>query len=81
MALLTAFPLPLPMNNGPPLGYGLEEREISLESTTSAFNAGIDQRDTFLGRRCCIICGFSIRGLLEYCHIIKDSDPEIVGRT
>jgi hypothetical protein len=79
VALLSAFPLPLPMN-GPPLRYGLEEREMSLESTTSAFNAGIDQRDTFLGRRRCIICGSSIRDVLEYCHIVKDSDPEIVGR-
>jgi hypothetical protein len=79
MVVLTAFPLPL-STNGPPLGYGLEEHEMSLESTTSTFNTRIDQRDTFLGKRRCIICGSSIREVPEYCHIIKATNPETVGR-
>jgi len=47
---------------------------MSVLSTTSAFNTGINQRDTFLGQRRCIICGFRS---LQHCHIIKDSEPEV----
>ena len=73
---LPIFPLPLPPN-GPPTAYGWEERDISLLSTTSAFNAGIDRRDVFLGRNRCVVCGnFSA---LQHCHIIRDSEPELVS--
>ncbi|KIJ51665.1 hypothetical protein M422DRAFT_243986 [Sphaerobolus stellatus SS14] len=51
---LSIIPLPLPPN-GPPSGYGWEERDISALSTTTAFNTGIDRRDTFLGQRRCIV--------------------------
>lgn len=78
MELLSTFSLPLSAK-GPLAGYGCEEREMSLSSTTSAFVAGIDQRDTFHGRPRCIICGISIREVLSYCHIIRDSEPDVVS--
>ncbi|KIY45925.1 hypothetical protein FISHEDRAFT_48249 [Fistulina hepatica ATCC 64428] len=56
MAPLTTFPLPLPPN-APPAGYDWEERDVSVSSTTTAFDTGIDQRDRFFGERCCVICG------------------------
>ncbi|KXN91128.1 hypothetical protein AN958_02905 [Leucoagaricus sp. SymC.cos] len=56
MAPLSTIPLPLPANKPPP-GYGWEERDISVLSTTTAFNTGIERRDTFLGQLRCIICG------------------------
>lgn len=78
MELLSTFSLPL-STKGPLAGYGCEEREMSLSSTTSAFVAGIDQRDTFHGQPCCIICGISIPKVLSYCHIIRDSEPDVVS--
>lgn len=71
MAPLSMFSLPLPQN-GPPPGYGWEEYDISASSTTTAFNDSIDQRDTFLGQRRCIICGIDCA--LQHCHIIRDLD-------
>ena len=79
MAPLSTFTLPLPPNQPPP-GYGCEERDMSVSSTTTAFDTAIDQRDTFLGQRRCIICGSTNRLVLRYCHIIRDSEPEIVSR-
>ena len=78
MMPLSTFPLPLTMN-GPPVGYGWEEHEMSLSSTTSAFDTGIDRRDTFLGRRRCVICGVSGRPILERCHIIRNSELDVVS--
>jgi len=70
MESLSAFPLPLSMN-GPPVGYGWEERDTtSLASKTSAFNSEIDRRDKFLGERRCVICGSSRWPALERCLII-----------
>ncbi|KIY52854.1 hypothetical protein FISHEDRAFT_23499, partial [Fistulina hepatica ATCC 64428] len=61
--------------NGPPSGYGWEERDMSLLSTTTAFGTGIDERDKFFGERRCVICG--VGGLvLQYCHIIREAEPE-----
>jgi len=73
---LPIFPLPLPPN-GPPAAYGWEERDISLSSTTCAFNAGIDRRDLFLGRNRCVVCGNFTA--LHHCLIIRDSEPELVS--
>ncbi|KAF8585920.1 hypothetical protein K439DRAFT_1646404 [Ramaria rubella] len=70
------FPLPLPPN-APPAGYAWEEHDVSLLSTTTAFNTGVNRRDIFLGRNRCVICGVFTRYLLEHCHIIRDSEPEI----
>ncbi|KAG2068665.1 hypothetical protein BDR04DRAFT_1129180 [Suillus decipiens] len=55
MAPLSTLQFPL-LPSGPPVGYGWEERDMSVSSTT-AFNAGIDRQDMFLGRRCCVFCG------------------------
>ncbi|KAF9476074.1 hypothetical protein BDN70DRAFT_952691 [Pholiota conissans] len=69
MAPLSTFLRPLPSNRSP--GYSWEEYNASVISTTTAFNTVVDQRDTFLGRPRCLICG------LDDCHIIGDSDPQI----
>jgi len=53
---LPLIPTPL-STGGPPAGYGWEERAIPHLTATTAFNTGIDQRDRFLGRRWCVICG------------------------
>ena len=79
MVPLSTFPLPLPPND-PPAGYGWEETDMSVLSTTTAFNSGVDDRDTFLGRRRCIVCGQADHILLQHCHIIMDSEPDIVRR-
>lgn len=79
MVPLSTFPLPLE-SNGPPGGYGWQERDMSVFSTTTAFNTGINQRDTFLGLRRCIICGENSGLILRHCHIIMDSEQEFVCR-
>ncbi len=74
---LPTFPLPLP--NAPPDQFGWEERDMSLISTNTACNTGIDQRDIFLGTRRCIICGEADDLVLQHCHIIGQSEPSLVG--
>lgn len=81
MAPLHTFPLPLP--NAPPSGYGWSDRDSltsTLESTTTAFRNGLDQRDQFLGERRCVICGIFGAEFIEYCHIIMDSEPGTVNQ-
>ncbi|KAL5536861.1 hypothetical protein ACEPAF_684 [Sanghuangporus sanghuang] len=73
MAPLPTFQLPL-IPGGPPDGFGWEQREFSDLSRTTAFIAGINERDKFLGRNRCVICG--IRTSLELCYIIPKSEPE-----
>ncbi|KAI0298214.1 hypothetical protein BC826DRAFT_1103150 [Russula brevipes] len=75
MALLATFPLPLP--DAPPSGYGWEQGDMSVVSGTTAFEEGIDQRDTFLGDARCIICGQGGSRILQRCHIVRVSEPEI----
>ncbi|KAF9474129.1 hypothetical protein BDN70DRAFT_908635 [Pholiota conissans] len=76
MAPLPPFPLPLPSNR-PPSGFGWEECDMSVISTTTACNVDIDKRDTLLGRPRCVICELNVTILLRQCHIIKNSEPEI----
>ena len=78
MAPLHTFGLPLPQS-APPTGYGWSDRALSALSTTTAFHAELDQRDRFLGRCRCIICGVSIARILEHCHVIMDSEPHTVS--
>jgi len=73
---LSTFPLPLPPYR-PPTGYGWEECDMSVVSTTTAFKTGINQRDTFIGQPRCIICGLADPMILQHSHIIRDSEPEI----
>ncbi|CAA7260764.1 unnamed protein product [Cyclocybe aegerita] len=75
MPPLPPFSLPLPARD-PPLGYGWEARDVSALSTTTAFDTGIDQRDVFLGRPRCIVCGMDVRTILQHCHIIPVSEDE-----
>ena len=69
MEPLSTFKLPPPLN-GLPKGYEWEERDMSAISTTTAFNAGVDSRDRFLGELRCIVCGHR-RALVRY-HVILD---------
>ncbi|KIJ58947.1 hypothetical protein HYDPIDRAFT_118928 [Hydnomerulius pinastri MD-312] len=75
MVALSTFLLPLPAS-GPPDGYSWEERDMSVLSTTTAFNTGIDRRDTFLGQHRCVVCGQAGDAVLQHCHISKDSEPQ-----
>lgn len=78
MAPLSTFLLPLP-SNGPPTGYSWEGHDMSVLSTTTAFNTGIDERDIFLGKRRCVVCGESADAMLQYCYVIKDKELETVS--
>ena len=80
MATLSTFPIPLPPNQ-PPDGYRWEEHDLSVLSTTTMFITAISNRDKFLGKLCCVICGFGSRSVLQDAHIIPQSGPETVSRT
>ncbi|KAG1861497.1 hypothetical protein DFJ58DRAFT_657424 [Suillus subalutaceus] len=71
------FPLPLPPS-GLPIGYGWEERDMSVLSTTTAFNTRMDIRwDMFLGQLCSVVCGQASGAVLQHCHISRDSEPQL----
>ena len=57
------LPFSLPLQDQPPAGYGWEGRDFSVLSTEA-----INQRDMFLGRTRCVVCGMT--PLLEGCHIV-----------
>jgi len=78
MVPLPLFPLPLP--NQPPDGYGWEERDFSVLSTTTAFDTSIDQRDRFLGRERCVVCGEDDDIVLQRCYIVGEEEKETVSR-
>ncbi|EJD04317.1 uncharacterized protein FOMMEDRAFT_167528 [Fomitiporia mediterranea MF3/22] len=75
MTPLSAFPLPLLLDH-PPSGYGWEERSVSILSTSSACDVRIDERDRFLGRACCVICGLRGGYLLQHCYIVGQSERD-----
>jgi len=62
------------IQGAPPAGYARSERVMSDVSTSTAFETGLDKRDTFLGVHRCVVCG---RGpeTLEHCHIIPQAEP------
>ncbi|KAH9178216.1 hypothetical protein EDB89DRAFT_1843740 [Lactarius sanguifluus] len=68
-------PFPLPLATQPPDGYGREECALSILSTTTAFEVSIRERDRFLGRMRCVICGIAGSTLLQHCHIIGQAEP------
>ncbi|KAK7038716.1 hypothetical protein VNI00_010600 [Paramarasmius palmivorus] len=78
MAPLTLFTLPLPPD-APPKGYGWENRTASELSCTTAFVTGLDDRDKFLGKCRCVVCGEDDDAALEHCHIIHQSGPSTWG--
>ncbi|KAH9990042.1 hypothetical protein BJV77DRAFT_1126134 [Russula vinacea] len=72
MPPLNTFPLPL-TSGAPPDGYGWPEHDsVSSASRTSAFESGINQRDRFLGKRRCLVCGISDHFYLAHCLIVKE---------
>lgn len=78
MQPLSAFTLPLDPR-APPSGYTYPEHALSDFSTTTAFNAGLDERDIFLGECRCIICGDQGR-VVQYCHIIPETESHMVSQ-
>ena len=78
MPLFSPFQLPL-SQNGVPTGYEWGERDISVESSNTAFDARINERDIFLGSKCCVVCGCDIYGALERSHIIPPSETALVN--
>ena len=77
MEQLSMFSLPLPAG-APPPGYGWESRDVTASSTTTAFEMGINARDTFLGQKRCVVCGSSANEWLQHCHIVPISEEKTV---
>jgi len=76
---LNLYPLPYTASR-PPSELFCDVKTESGRSGTAAFNAGLDDRDVFLGRRGCVVCGLTSLSpvLLKHCHIIGRSDVEAV---
>jgi hypothetical protein len=84
--MMPPFPLPLP--NKPPdtYAYRLEASDDledgddydSVSALATAFNTGIDQRDSFLGRKRCVICGMGDAMVLRRCHIVGQAELRTV---
>ena len=70
---LPTISLPLPAN-GPPFGYDWKDRAMS---TTTSFDTALSNRDRFLGKRRCVVCGIGIS--LDQCHIIMQSEEATVS--
>ncbi|KAI0251666.1 hypothetical protein BJV78DRAFT_1275273 [Lactifluus subvellereus] len=56
------------LSDGPPPGYGWEDRDRSLMTISW---------DTFLGRRRCIVCVIENPRMLQHCHIIVQSEQGV----
>ena len=75
MSPLNTYPLPYTASQPPAeLVHGVET--VSGRSDTAEFDTGLDNRDVFLGRRRCVVCG--VQRPLQRCHIIRRSDDEVV---
>jgi len=70
---LDLYPLPYTAPH-PPEGLYRGVDKVSIYSGTTTFNARIDVRDVFLGRRRCVICGYAIPSVLQHCHIVGRED-------
>ncbi|KAI0055198.1 hypothetical protein BV25DRAFT_1815961 [Artomyces pyxidatus] len=60
MSAPTRRPLPtfsLPLHGGVPPSYEYDDRPISVISTRTAFEAGVDRRDRFFYENRCVVCG------------------------
>jgi hypothetical protein len=52
---------------------------MSDSSTTTTFETGVNERDTFFGQRRCVICGR--QGLvLQHCYIIPKAEEDTVSQ-
>ena len=76
MPPLESFQLPL---SSPPSGYAWSDHSLLTLSGRSGFDTGVDERDRFLGRRSCIVCGNQISEVLKRSHIIQESEPDVVS--
>ncbi|KAM6504524.1 hypothetical protein JOM56_001467 [Amanita muscaria] len=71
MVPLSQLPVPLP--NQPLVGYHWEDGDISVFSTTTACHTAINERDKFLGKTRCVICGY-YGSVIQPCHIINPEE-------
>ena len=74
---LHLYPLPYTALN-PPSELARDVEIASERSNTLAFSTGLDNRDTFFGRRRCVVCGNSTPSILQRCHIIGRTDVSAV---
>jgi hypothetical protein len=74
---LNLYPLPYTTLQ-PPQELVHDIQTVSGRSDTTAFDMGLDNRDMFLGRCRCVICGFGLPVALKHCHIVDRSDVEMV---
>jgi hypothetical protein len=74
---LNFYPLPYTSEQPPPELFR-DIETVSECSDTAAFNTGLNERDVFLGKRGCVVCGITIPETLESCYIIGHSDHEVV---
>ncbi|EIW76852.1 hypothetical protein CONPUDRAFT_110500 [Coniophora puteana RWD-64-598 SS2] len=72
MSSLNLYPLPYTASN-PPAELFRDIETASGRSDTTAFETDLDERDMFLGRRRCVVCGDGDR-TLQHCHIIGGKD-------
>jgi hypothetical protein len=62
------LPFSLPLQELP-VGYSWEEgRDLSALSTDTAPYTAIDQRDMFLERKRCVVCGAA--SMIERCQVV-----------
>jgi hypothetical protein len=80
MLQLNQYPLPYTAQEPPPeLFRDIVTVSGRSASDTAAFETGVNERDVFLGRRGCVVCGDTIPQVLEYAHIIGSGDHEAVS--
>ena len=79
MSSLNLYPLPYTKPQPPPELFRTVETASGCSDTT-AFDAGLDERDRDIisGRRICVVCGEYNLALLEHCHIIPKKDKNVV---
>lgn len=78
MSQLSLYPLPYTGQEPPPELFR-DIVTVSGRSDSTTFDTGVSDRDVFLGRRGCVVCGEVIPQVLEYAHVIGSSDHEAVS--
>ncbi|KAF8500812.1 hypothetical protein F5888DRAFT_1905132 [Russula emetica] len=73
MSQLNLYPLPYTAPQ-PPQELVRPVQTVSGRSDTAAFATGLEDRDVFLGKRRCVICGYEDN--LQHCHIVGRTDIE-----
>ena len=75
--ILNLYPLHYTAPQPPPELFR-DVETVSGHSDTVAFDTGLDNRDVFLGRRRCVVCGEGSPVVLEHCHIVHPTDNAAV---